>query len=438
MSDIGQKSLENGLHSRYNYFFMIGSNIVITGRKRLSGTVEVSGAKNAALPELAAVVLSAEPFYFSRIPEVEDIKVMIKGLTRLGAQVEMDGGNASLQLPSIRSGLVPKQLVKTSRAPILMLGPLVARNGYAKVSLPGGCSIGDRRINFHLDGLRKMGVQIKIDNDYIFAQSSRLRGIEYTFPGKTVTGTENLLMAAMLADGETVLHNCALEPEIGDLIDLLQHMGGDIKGKGSETLLIKGQTSLAGAKHTIIPDRIEMGTYVIAGCFSGNHVIVENSNHEYIRSLLQVLKTIGIKITTKGGKIEVQGSDDLSPIDVETLPYPGFPTDLQAQLTTLLTQVEGISSIKENIFNDRFQHTRELNKLGANIQVNGDLATIRGRTELSGKEIRATDLRASAALVLGGLIAQGQTVVANAHQLFRGYESMPGKIKKLGGNIKII
>ncbi len=417
---------------------MIGSKILISGRKRLRGTVEVSGAKNAALPELAAVILSEDPFSFSCVPEVEDIRVMIKGLSRLGAQAQVDGGNVSIELPAIRSSLVPKQLVKTSRAPILMLGPLVARNGYAKVSLPGGCSIGDRRINFHLDGLRRMGVMIEIDNDYILARTSKLKGIEYTFPGKTVTGTENLVMAAMLAEGDTVLHNCALEPEIGDLIDLLLKMGGDIKGKGSETLTIKGQTRLAGTRHTIIPDRIEMGTYVIAGCFSGNHIIVANSNREYIGSLLQVLKTIGIKVIARRNTIEVQGSDRLSPIEVETLPYPGFPTDLQAQLTTLLTQADGVSSIKENIFNDRFQHTRELNKLGANIEVTGDVALIRGRSELSGKEIKATDLRASAALVLGGLIANGETVVSNAYQLFRGYEGMPGKLKKLGARIKII
>ena len=411
---------------------------MISGRKKLCGTVEVSGAKNAALPELAAVILSADPFFFSCVPKVEDIKVMIKGLSRLGAQAQVDEGNVSIEVPAIRSGLVPKQLVRTSRAPILMLGPLVARNGYAKVSLPGGCSIGDRRINFHLDGLRRMGVTIKIDNDYILARTSKLKGIEYTFPGKTVTGTENLLMAAMLAEGETLLHNCALEPEIGDLIDLLLKMGGDIKGKGSETLHIKGQTRLAGAKHSIIPDRIEMGTYVIAGCFSGNQITVTNSNCDYIGSLLQVLKAIGIKVTAKGSTIEVQGSDNLSPIKVETLPYPGFPTDLQAQLTTLLTQVEGVSSIKENIFNDRFQHTRELKKLGANIEVTDDVALIRGKSELSGKEIKATDLRASAALVLGGLIAKGETVISNAYQLFRGYEGMPGKLKKLGGRIKII
>lgn len=404
----------------------------------MAGTVEVSGAKNAALPDLAAVVLSSDPFVFTCVPEVEDIKVMIKGLIRLGAQVEFDKGSVNIQVSSIRSGLVPKQLVKTSRAPILMLGPLVARNGFAKVSLPGGCSIGDRQINYHLDGLRRMGVQIKIDNDYILARSKRLRGIEYRFPGKTVTGTENLLMAATLAEDETILHNCALEPEIGDLIDLLKQMGSQIKGKGSETLHIKGSTSLSGATHTIIPDRIEMGTYVIAGCFPGNHIIVNNCRHQYIKSLLNVLKSVGINISTEGGQLEVLGSDDLSPVDVETLPYPGFPTDLQAQLTTLLTQVQGVSTIKENIFNDRFQHTRELNKLGADIVVNGDVATITGKSHLKGKEIRATDLRASAALVLGGLIAQGQTVVSNAYQLFRGYEGMPAKIKMLGGRIKII
>ena len=412
---------------------MKSTKIVINGKNKLRGSVKVAGAKNAALPELAAVVLSTGEFQFEGVPRVEDIKVMFHALKNLGAEGQFKSNSLKIQIPEVKSALVPKKIVETSRASLLILGPLIARNGYAKVSKPGGCPIGDRKINFHLEGLRKMGADIRETGDHIIARTdSQLKGIDYTFPGKTVTGTENLLMAATLAEGKTVLRNCALEPEVGDLVDLLVSMGADINGKNTETLTIFGKTSLNGTRHTIIPDRIEMGTYVIAGCLEDNEIIVENAIPQYVESLLDVLNRIGVEVATWNDKISVRS------VEVETMPYPGFPTDLQAQLTTLLTQVKGVSRIKEHIFNNRFQHAWELNKLGANIEVNGDVSVIKGKTPLIGKRIRATDLRASAALVMGGLIAEGQTIMENASQLFRGYENMLKKLEQLGADIKLI
>jgi UDP-N-acetylglucosamine 1-carboxyvinyltransferase len=417
---------------------MYDMKIVINGRRRLSGSVKISGAKNAALPELATAILSSDEFEFEGVPEVEDIKVMFEALKNIGAEGEFINNKIKIKIPSLKSGLVPKDIIETSRASILILGPLIARNGYAKVSLPGGCPIGDRKIDFHLEGLKKMGAKINIKDGYIIAESNKLNGIEYTFPNKSVTGTENLLMASTLAEGETFLGNCALEPEISDLINLLLSMGADIKREENDSLIIKGKTSLKGSIHKVIPDRIEMGTYIIAGCLLDNEIIVENAIPEYIKSLLNVLENMGIKIIVDKNKIKVNSTGNISPIDIETKPYPGFPTDLQAQLTTLLTQANGISRIKENIFNRRFRHVDELNKLGANIEVKGNTAIIKGKTELRGGIIKSTDLRASAALLLGGLIADGETVVENSYQLFRGYENMPEKLSQLGADIKLI
>lgn len=417
---------------------MYDMKIVINGRRRLSGSVKISGAKNAALPELAATILSSDKFEFYGVPEVEDIKVMFEALKNIGAEGEFINNKIKIKIPSLKAGLVPKDIIETSRASILILGPLIARNGYAKVSLPGGCPIGDRKIDFHLEGLKKMGAKINIEDGYIIAESNKLNGIEYTFPNKSVTGTENLLMAATLAQGETFIGNCALEPEISDLINLLLSMGADIKREENDSLIIKGKTTLKGSIHKVIPDRIEMGTYIIAGCLLDNEIIVENAIPEYIESLLNVLENMGVKIIVDKNKIKVNSTGNISPIDIETKPYPGFPTDLQAQLTTLLTQANGISRIKENIFNRRFRHVDELNKLGANIKVKGNTAIIKGKTELRGGVIKSTDLRASAALLLGGLIADGETVVENSYQLFRGYENMPEKLSQLGADIKLI
>lgn len=422
-----------------NYINMGNIKTYIKGKNRLSGSVRISGAKNAALPELAAALLSNDEFEFSGVPRVEDIKVMFKALKNIGAEGEFNNNFINIKVPEIKSSLVPKDIVETSRASILILGPLLARSGYAKVSLPGGCSIGDRHINFHLEGLRKMGAEITEKNEHITAKTSApLQGIAYRFPQKTVTGTENLLMAAVLAQGTTVLENCALEPEIGDLVDLLLKMGADIEGKNSDTLEITGRSTLKGTRHRVIPDRIEMGTYVIAGSFAGNEIVVENAVPGYIESLLDILEKVGVNLEVDNDRIKVSSNGNLHPIDIETSPFPGFPTDLQAQLTTLLTQAEGVSRVKENIFNNRFQHALELNKLGADIKIAGDTSIISGKTNLTGTDIIATDLRASAALVLGGLIAEGETIVANSYQLLRGYENMPQKLQELGAEVKLL
>lgn len=413
--------------------------IHIRGKRGLSGSVYISGAKNAALPELAATILGSSGVDLYGAPLVEDVRVMIEALRNLGACTSVDSNRIGIKIPDIKSALVPREIVQTSRASILMLGPLLARHGYAKISRPGGCAIGERKIDFHLEGLCLMGAQIAEDKDYITGRvDTRLKAIRYRFPGKSVTGTENLLMAAVLADGTTVLENCALEPEVGDLADLLTQMGADIQGKDTETLVIKGKTSLSGAEHWVIPDRIEMGTYVIAGGFAGNEIVVENARPEFIGHLLDILRGMGVKIENLGDRLKVSSDGRLYPVDVQTEPFPGFATDLQAQLTTLLTQAEGISRITETIFDNRFRHTVELKKMGADITIDKNTAVIRGKTSLFGREIAATDLRASAALVLGGLIAEGETVVDNAYQLLRGYENMPQKLEQLGAEVRLV
>ena len=415
-------------------------NIIISiqGGRPLAGRVAVSGAKNAALPELAAVCLAPETIDFSNVPLVEDIKVMFAALREIGAEGELDGHAIRVAMPVLRSPLVSRQTTQTTRASILLLGPLLARCGEARVSMPGGCPIGERKIDFHLQGLERMGAEIRSEGEYLMARCRRLRGIEYEFPGKTVTGTENLLMAATLADGTSVLRNCALEPEVADLAALLRGMGGDISSPEAGTFVIRGRAALNGAVHAIIPDRIEAGTYLIAGCFAGNDIIVEGVMPGHLESLLDILAGMGADVTVGEREIHARGGAALQPAVVVTQPYPGFPTDLQAQLTTLLTQADGVSRVRETIFNDRFRHVGELNRLGADIEVRGDEAHIRGRARLHGAVIKTTDLRASAALVLGGLAATGETSIENACQLFRGYEDMPEKLQKLGAAITII
>jgi len=412
----------------------------------LAGRVAVSGAKNAALPELAAACLSAEPIVFSNLPRVEDIRVMVAALREIGAVTGPDappagdgadfpGHELSIAMPALRSPVVSHRIARTTRASVLLLGPMLARCGEARVSMPGGCPIGERKIDFHLQGLERMGAEIHVAGDYLSARCQRLRGIDFTFPGKTVTGTENLLMAAALAEGTTVLRNCALEPEVADLAALLGAMGADIRSRDGETYVIRGRASLHGASHRVIPDRIEAGTYLIAGCFPGNDIRVEAVVPEHLGSLLGILGAMGADVAVHKGEFHARGGAGLRPVDVVTEPYPGFPTDLQAQLTTLLTQARGVSRVRETIFNDRFRHAGELNRLGADIEVRGDEALIRGGSTLRGAVLKTTDLRASAALVLGGLAAAGETRIENSYQLFRGYEDMPGKLQKLGADI---
>ncbi len=418
---------------------MIPAEIHISGPRTLTGTLSVSGAKNAALPELAAACLCSGELVLTNLPVVEDIRVMLAALQQLGAEVDREpvGHSARIHLPVVTSSEVPAEIVQTSRASILLLGPLLARTGRGRVSLPGGCPIGDRKVNYHLEGLARMGAEIHENQGYIEAVTDGLRGTEYRFPVKTVTGTENLIMAAVLARGTTVLGNCALEPEVGDLIELLRGMGADIASGGGEELTITGVARLEGTRHRIIPDRIEAGTFAIAGALPGNDLCSATAEPAHLGSLLDLLRTVGADVRVENGQLRVTAGSTLSPIEVETSPYPGFPTDLQAQLTTLLTQVPGTSRVRETIFNDRFRHIAELQRLGASIEVVGDTARISGRVSLRGAVLTTTDLRASAALVLGGLLAHGDTVIRNAYQLFRGYEGLAEKLQNVGGAITI-
>ncbi len=411
----------------------------IIGKNRLEGDVTISGAKNAALPGLAASLLSSKKIEISNVPEVNDVLIMIKALRSIGSEINFDSNTFYGEVKNINSGVLSGKIVGSIRASILFLGPMLARNGYVKVSQPGGCPIGHRGVDFHFEGLRKMGASIEITENDIIGRANRLSGIDYRFPGKTVTGTENLIMAATLADGDTILRNCALEPEIDDLIELLNKMGAEVSRAGLDDINIKGKTSLDGAAHVLIPDRIEMGTYVIAGCLGNNDIRVRNAQPELIKNLLNLLKKMGVSVMINNNDIIVKPGSDMLPVDIETAPYPDFPTDLQAQLMVLLTQTNGISHIKESIFNNRFNHANELNKMGANIKIRNDIAEIKGITHLKGNEsIFATDLRASAALVIGALIADGTTRINNASQLFRGYEDLPGKLSKLGADINVI
>ncbi len=419
--------------------------ISIRGGRPLAGSVAVAGAKNAALPELAAVCLTPEALELANVPQVEDIRVMAAALRALGAEGQGEdalpdgprGHRLRLAMPQLRAPLVTPEIARTTRASVLLLGPMLARCGEARVSMPGGCPIGERKIDFHLLGLQRMGAEIRAEGEYLVARCRRLRGIDFSFPGKTVTGTENLLMAAALAEGTTVLRNCAREPEVADLAALLVAMGADVEPDGEETWVVRGREALHGARHRVIPDRIEAGTYLIAGCFAGNDVRVEGAEPAHLGSLLEILAAMDADVEVGAGAFRARGGRRLRPAAVVTEPYPGFPTDLQAQLTTLFTQADGVSRVRETIFNDRFRHVGELNRLGAAIEVRGDEALVRGPARLHGAVLRTTDLRASAALVLGGLAAAGETRIENAYQLFRGYEDMPGKLQALGAEIAI-
>jgi len=417
---------------------MQSQQIRIQGGRPLRGTVTVAGAKNAALPELAAALLTRDPIHLLSVPDVADIRVMLHALAGMGAKTRFHAGEVEINLARIESHHVPPEIVQTSRASILLLGPLLARAGAARVSLPGGCPIGDRKFDFHLQGLQRMGATILLEDGHIVGHARKLNAIDYTFPGVTVTGTENLLMASVLAEGETVLRNCAREPEVADLIRLLSAMGARIAVEDSaRRLRVQGTSQLSGASHRVIADRIEMGTYLIAGALGENDITVKGGNAGQVMSLLDTLSRAGISWENLNQGIRVHAASRPRPVNVQTQPFPGFPTDLQAQMTTLLTQAQGISFVKENIFNNRFQHTTELCRMGADISVKGDTARIQGPTPLKGCALHATDLRASAALVLGGLIADGETLVTNAEQLFRGYERLPEKFAALGASIRV-
>ena len=415
---------------------------VIRGGTPLLGTVRISGAKNAALPAMAAALLTEEPVILENIPQVRDIETTRKLLAAMGAEVELGYGRAqhrtTLCCRNLTSPEASYELVKTMRASTLVLGPLVARCGRARVSLPGGCAIGARPIDLHINGLERLGAKITQDHGYVEASTERLRGAEIVFDRITVTGTEDLLMAATLADGETVMQNCAREPEIADLADLLNKMGAQIEGAGTATIRVKGVAKLHGAKHRIIPDRIEAATFIIAGALTGGDINVAACDPRHLGALLQKLEEVGVKTKRSADSVRVMGDAPCKSADVVTEEYPGFPTDVQAQYMALATQAEGTSIITENIFENRFMHAQELVRMGANIKIEGRRAVVRGKTPLSAAAVLASDLRASASLVLAALVADGETIIDRVYHIDRGYERIEEKLRGVGAEIRRI
>jgi UDP-N-acetylglucosamine 1-carboxyvinyltransferase len=406
---------------------------------RLRGEVKISGSKNAVLPAIAASLLTEDKVRLGNIPLVKDVFSMLTLMKELGADYDLKKNALTIQVKNILSEEASYELVRVMRASILVLGPLLARYGKAIVALPGGCAIGSRPIDLHIAGLQKLGASITLEHGYIKAEAERLQGAEIQFEKKTVTGTENLAMAASLARGETILRNCAREPEVSNLCELLVKMGAQIEGIGEEVIRIKGADELGGAVHEIIPDRIEAGTFLVAGALTQGDITLTDIQPDHLITIIEKLRYSGAMIETiKDDVLRVIGSPEIRPQDITTSPYPGFPTDMQAQFMVLMTQALGTSIITETIFDRRFSHVNELLRLGANIEVSGDKALVKGKTPLSGAEVIATDLRASASLILAGLIAGGETNVNEVEHIDRGYEAIEEKLKSLGARIERI
>jgi UDP-N-acetylglucosamine 1-carboxyvinyltransferase len=406
---------------------------------QLNGKVKISGAKNAVLPAITASLLTREKIRLKNIPLVKDVFTILTLMKELGGDYNLKKNSLSVQVKKIRSDEASYELVRAMRASILVLGPLLARYGKAVVALPGGCAIGSRPIDLHIHGLEKLGASISLEHGYIKAEAKNLRGAEIEFEKKTVGGTENLIMAASLAQGETVLKNCSLEPEVSNLCELLVKMGAKIDGIGQETIRIHGVKELGGATHEIIPDRIEAGTFLVAGALTQGDIVLTHTEPRHLDTIIEKLRFSGAKIEKLNNhSLQVIGNSELRPQDIITSPYPGFPTDMQAQFIVLMTQAKGTSIITETIFDRRFSHINELLRLGANIDVYGDKALVKGKTLLSGAETIATDLRASASLVLAGLIANGKTIINDVEHLDRGYEKIEEKLKALGAHIERI
>jgi UDP-N-acetylglucosamine 1-carboxyvinyltransferase len=412
--------------------------IVIEGGVRLNGEVLTSGAKNAALPIMAASLLSSGESLISNTPLLKDITIMGKLLTRLGIVFQVQDNGILLRTDRINSVEAPYDLVKTMRASVLVLGPLLARTGEATVSLPGGCAIGARPINLHVLGLKKLGAEVTLSEGYIKVRAKRLKGASIYLDIPTVTGTENLIMAAALAEGITVIENAACEPEVVDLANALISMGADIHGAGTSVIKIKGVKSLNPLNYSIIPDRIEAGTFLVAAGMTRGAIKIKGCNPEHLEPVIVKLMEAGLQIDHERDGLTVKGSDRLKPVDIRTMPYPGFPTDMQAQFMALMTISEGTSLIAENIFENRFMHVAEMRRMGADIKVEGATATVKGIKSLKGAPVMATDLRASASLVLAGLAAEETTTVDRVYHLDRGYEKIEEKLKQLGAKIRRI
>jgi UDP-N-acetylglucosamine 1-carboxyvinyltransferase len=414
----------------------MAARLVIEGGVPLRGDVRVSAAKNAALPLLAASLLSPEPVVLENVPRLADITTIRALLERLGTEIEDRDGHTVVRTPTLRSIEAPYDLVSTMRASVLVLGPLLARAGRARVSLPGGCAIGARPIDLHLRGLERLGAEVTLSQGYVEARAARLKGARIVFDLVTVTGTENLMMAASLAEGTTVLENAAREPEIPDLARLLTAMGARVYGAGTERIEIEGVPDLGGARHRIIPDRVEAGTFLVAGAITGGDVTVRDVVPAHLGAILSKLEATGAFVEIGADHVRIRMTGRPRPTDVVTNPYPGFATDMQAQIMSLLGLAEGSSVITETIFENRFQHAAELRRLGAAIEIEGSRAVIRGVPDYQGAPVMATDLRASASLVLGGLAAAGTTEVSRVYHLDRGYEAMEQKLLGLGARLR--
>lgn len=410
--------------------------LIVKKSMGLKGEINISGAKNAALPIICAGILSAETLELSNVPHLRDIKTLSELLRLMGINVELADGSMKITADNVTNCIAPYDLVKQMRASILVLGPLLARFGYAEVSLPGGCAIGARPVDIHLKGLEQMGAHIEIENGYIKAKVDRLKGTRIVMDVVTVTGTENLLMAATLAEGTTILENCAREPEVTDLAECLVKMGAHIEGIGTDKLTIYGVSKLHGASHSIIADRIEAGTYAVVAAMVQGDITLTNVRPDTMGAILDKLTSAGVNLTIKDSTIHILMKNKLRAVDITTSPYPGFPTDMQAQFMAMNCVAEGTSIMAENIFENRFMHVPELCRMGADIDIDGNIAVVKGGVDLAGAEVMATDLRASASLVLAGLVANGETTVDRVYHLDRGYESMETKLSNVGANIK--
>ena len=418
---------------------------VVRGGNPLLGTIKVSGAKNSALPCMAAAILTEDEVILENIPQVRDIETERRLLAAMGAEVDLGYGRAqhrtSIRCATLSDPVAKYEIVKTMRASSLVLGPLIARTGIARVAMPGGCAIGGRPIDLHIKGLEAMGATITQDHGYLEARTpnngnSQLKGAHIVFDKITVTGTEDLLMAATLADGETIFENCAREPEVSDLAALLTAMGAKIKGAGTSTIQVHGVAKLHGARHRINPDRIEAGTFLLAGAITGGDLDVDCCNPAHLGALIAKLESCGVRLDVGNDHIRVRSGGSLKSTNISTEEYPGFPTDMQAQFMALATQSEGTTTITENIFENRFMHVQELNRMGANITVEGRTATVRGPSKLESAAVMCSDLRASASLVLAALVADGETILDRVYHLDRGYEHFEEKLRNVGAQIR--
>ena len=411
--------------------------LLIKGGKSLSGQIDCSGAKNAALPVIAGSILSSDDITLKNLPYLQDITTMFELIGSMGADISLDEKmNFKLNTSNLSSLEARYELVKTMRASILVLGSMVAKYGYAKIALPGGCAIGSRPVNYHLKALEKLGAEISLNNGYIEAKAKKLTGANIEFEGVTVTGTENLIMAASLAEGLTTLTNVAKEPEISDLADFLNSMGAKISGAGTDEISIEGVEELTGTTFKIPADRIEAGTYLVAAAVTNGKITINKIDPKRMGSIIETLQRTGAEVNSNGNSISLDMTKNvIKPVDIVTAPFPGFPTDMQAQFTVLNCIGDGKSSVKETIFENRFMHVQELNRMGTDITINGTTALINGVDSISGAQVMATDLRASASLILAGLIAKGETIVDRIYHIDRGYERIEEKLSNLGAEI---